>query len=104
MGTPIVAAFDGEIVFQGDGGGYGNLVTDFARKRPRDALCAYAAIRAKTASAPKVKAGDIIGYVGTTGLSTGPHLHFELYQNGEAIDPLGTVTAVAHRTIPLSKC
>ena len=38
----------------------------------------------------KVKAGDVIGYIGTTGLSTGPHLHFELYQNGEAIDPLGT--------------
>ncbi|TGU55137.1 M23 family metallopeptidase, partial [Mesorhizobium sp. M00.F.Ca.ET.186.01.1.1] len=43
----------------------------------------------------KVKAGDVIGYIGTTGLSTGPHLHFELYQNGEAIDPLGTATTVA---------
>ncbi|TIL80232.1 MAG: M23 family metallopeptidase, partial [Mesorhizobium sp.] len=43
----------------------------------------------------KVKAGDIIGYIGTTGLSTGPHLHFELYRNGQAIDPLGTVTAIA---------
>ena len=46
----------------------------------------------------KVKAGDIIGYIGTTGLSTGPHLHFELYQNGQAIDPLGTVTAAIATT------
>ena len=46
---------------------------------------------ANTAVGTPVKAGDIIGYIGTTGLSTGPHLHFELYLNSQAIDPLGTV-------------
>ncbi len=46
-----------------------------------------------------VHAGDVIGYVGTTGLSTGPHLHFELYQNGVAVDPLGgSATALSEGT------
>ncbi|MFD9898304.1 M23 family metallopeptidase [Mesorhizobium sp. NPDC059025] len=95
VGTPIVAAFDGEITFQGDGGGYGNLVkiTHANGRETRYAHMQKFAIA--NGIGTKVKAGDVIGYVGTTGLSTGPHLHFELYQNGEAIDSLGTVTAVA---------
>ncbi|UVK44041.1 M23 family metallopeptidase [Mesorhizobium sp. AR07] len=95
VGTPIEAAFDGEITFQGDGGSYGNLVK-ISHANGRETRYAHMqkfAIEAGVGT--KVKAGDIIGYIGTTGLSTGPHLHFELYQNGEAIDPLGTVTAVA---------
>ncbi|PZV35685.1 M23 family metallopeptidase [Mesorhizobium kowhaii] len=95
VGTPIVAAFDGEITFQGDGGGYGNLVK-ISHGNGRETRYAHMQKFAIAAGVgTKVKAGDIIGYIGTTGLSTGPHLHFELYQNGEAIDPLGTVTAVA---------
>jgi hypothetical protein len=43
----------------------------------------------------QVKAGEVIGYIGTTGLSTGPHLHFELYQGTEAIDPLQSAVQVA---------
>ncbi|MES0100470.1 M23 family metallopeptidase [Mesorhizobium sp. M0019] len=95
VGTPIAAAFDGEISFQGDGGGYGNLVkvSHGSGRETRYAHMQKFAIEGGVGS--KVKAGDIIGYIGTTGLSTGPHLHFELYQNGAAIDPLGTVTAVA---------
>ncbi|MDX8516638.1 M23 family metallopeptidase [Mesorhizobium dulcispinae] len=95
VGTPIMAAFDGEISFQGDGGGYGNLVkiTHANGRETRYAHMQKFAIANGVGT--KVKAGDVIGYIGTTGLSTGPHLHFELYQNGEAIDPLGTVTTVA---------
>jgi murein DD-endopeptidase MepM/ murein hydrolase activator NlpD len=93
VGTPIAAAFDGEITFQGDGGSYGNLVK-IAHPNGRETRYAHMQKFAIASGVgTKVKAGDIIGYIGTTGLSTGPHLHFELYQNGEAIDPLGTVTA-----------
>ena len=95
VGTPIVAAFDGEITFQGDGGGYGNLVK-IAHANGRETRYAHMQKFAIASGiGAKVKAGDVIGYVGTTGLSTGPHLHFELYQNGEAINSLGTVTTVA---------
>lgn len=93
VGTPIAAAFDGEIVFQGDGGGYGNVVK-IAHAGGRETRYAHMSKFAIASGVgTKVKAGDIIGYIGTTGLSTGPHLHFELYQSGQAIDPLGTVTA-----------
>ena len=103
VGTPIAAAFDGEITFQGDGGGYGNLVK-IAHANGRETRYAHMQKFAIASGVgTKVKAGDIIGYIGTTGLSTGPHLHFELYQNGEAIDPLGTVTPQSQRTIPPSK-
>ena len=95
VGTPIMAAFDGEISFQGDGGSYGNLVK-IAHANGRETRYAHMQKFAIASGVgTKVKAGDVIGYIGTTGLSTGPHLHFELYQNGEAIDPLGTVTTVA---------
>jgi len=95
VGTPVMAAFDGEISFQGDGGSYGNLVkiTHANGRETRYAHMQKFAIASGVGT--KVKAGDVIGYIGTTGLSTGPHLHFELYENGEAIDPLGTVTTVA---------
>ncbi|TPM27575.1 M23 family metallopeptidase [Mesorhizobium sp. B2-3-5] len=95
IGTPILAAFDGEISFQGDGGSYGNLIK-IAHSNGRETRYAHMQKFAIASGVgTKVKAGDVIGYIGTTGLSTGPHLHFELYQNGEAIDPLGTVTTVA---------
>ncbi|RWP28888.1 M23 family metallopeptidase [Mesorhizobium sp.] len=95
LGTPIAAAFDGEIVFQGDGSGYGNLVKISHGDGSETRYAHMQKFADKGGVGAKVKAGDIIGYIGTTGLSTGPHLHFELYRNGQAIDPLGTVTAVA---------
>ena len=95
VGTPIAAAFDGEIVFQGDGGDYGNLVR-ISHGNGRETLYAHMQRFAlETGVGTAVKAGEVIGYIGTTGLSTGPHLHFEVHQGSEAIDPLGTVTVVA---------
>ena len=95
IGTPIAAAFDGQIVFEGDGKGYGNLIR-ISHANNRETRYAHMARFADGISVgTTVKAGDVIGYIGTTGLSTGPHLHFELFQDGQAIDPLGTVTVVA---------
>lgn len=96
VGTPVVAAFGGTILAAGDGGTYGNLIkiTHPGNLETRYAhLSAFAdGIKAGVA----VTAGQLIGYIGTTGQSTGPHLHFELYENGVAVDPLvGGVTVVA---------
>jgi murein DD-endopeptidase MepM/ murein hydrolase activator NlpD len=91
VGTPVVAAFDGTIVFAGDGGGYGNLLR-VRHEGGRETRYAHLQRFATADPVGKaVRAGEVIGYVGTTGLSTGPHLHFEIYQNGTAVDPLGTV-------------
>lgn len=90
VGTPIYAAFNGKIKFVGDGGAYGNLVkiSHGKGKETRYAHMSRFASGAKVGR--KVKAGDIIGYVGTTGESSGPHLHFELYRGKRAVDPLAT--------------
>ncbi|MEJ6784817.1 M23 family metallopeptidase [Aminobacter sp. Piv2-1] len=95
VGTPVAAAFDGQVVFEGDGKGYGNLVR-IAHAGNRETRYAHMQrFAAGVGVGSSVKAGDVIGYVGTTGLSTGPHLHFELYQDAQAVDPLGNVTVVA---------
>jgi murein DD-endopeptidase MepM/ murein hydrolase activator NlpD len=99
VGTPIFAAFDGTLAFFGDGKDYGNVVrlSHAGGRETRYAHMSRFAQNLKVGMA--VKAGDIIGYIGTTGLSTGPHLHFELYAGGEAINPLETpVVAVASGT------
>ena len=47
----------------------------------------------------RVRAGEVIGFVGSTGLSTGPHLHSELYRNGQTVDPLGMRFATLTRHV-----
>ncbi|MCQ0990454.1 peptidoglycan DD-metalloendopeptidase family protein [Jiella marina] len=87
-GTPVLAAFDGTVSYAGDGKGYGNfLKIDHGGGR----VTHYAHLsRFAPAARPgrPVRAGEVVGYVGTTGLSTGPHLHFELFVDGKATDPL----------------
>ncbi|WP_406871778.1 M23 family metallopeptidase [Aminobacter sp. P9b] len=98
IGTPIAAAFDGQVAFEGDGKGYGNLIR-ITHANNRETRYAHMQRFADGISVgTTVKAGDVIGYIGTTGLSTGPHLHFELYQDGQAVDPLGTVTVTVAAT------
>jgi murein DD-endopeptidase MepM/ murein hydrolase activator NlpD len=95
LGTPIVAAFDGQITFQGDSGGYGNTVR-ISHSDGRETLYAHLERFAYADGVGRnVKAGEVIGYVGTSGVATGPSLHFELYRNGVAVDPLGDASAAA---------
>lgn len=87
IGTPIYAAGDGVVSFAGRKGAYGNYV---AIKHNGSLSSAYAHMHkfAKgLRSGQKVEQGQVIGYVGTTGRSTGPHLHFEVIQSGRQINP-----------------
>ncbi|HKX79721.1 MAG TPA: M23 family metallopeptidase [Novosphingobium sp.] len=85
-GTPIRAVSDGMVTYAGRHGGHGN----FVRLSHGGGLGTGYAHMSQIAVAPgaSVRAGQVIGYVGSTGLSTGPHLHFEVYQGGRKLDPL----------------
>ena len=88
-GTPILAAADGKVIFSGWKGGYGK-VTKIRHKDGYVTLYAHQS-RLKAKVGKYVKMGEVIGYVGNTGRSTGPHLHFGLYKNGRAINPMRMV-------------
>jgi murein DD-endopeptidase MepM/ murein hydrolase activator NlpD len=91
-GTPVHAAADGVVAVAGDGGAYGNVVYidhDGGRQTRYAHLSAFAE---GLSSGATVAAGDLVGYVGTTGRSTGPHLHFEVRVDGKAVDPMGGET------------
>lgn len=86
-GQPIFAAFDGTVTFAGRQGGYGNMILV---DHGSGCVTAYAHQSAFVAGpGDVVTAGQQIGKVGSTGNSTGPHLHFEVRINGTARDPLG---------------
>jgi murein DD-endopeptidase MepM/ murein hydrolase activator NlpD len=84
-GTPILASAAGTIVFAGWGGGYGNVVVIDHGKGMRTR---YAHMhRISVRNGQRVEQGHTIGQVGSTGLSTGPHLHYEVWMNGKPVDP-----------------
>ena len=83
-GTPIRAARPGRVTFSGSRGGYGNLV-EIDHGDGKSTRYAHASRLLVKVGEP-VSAGTIIGLVGSTGLSTGPHLHYEVRQNGVALD------------------
>ena len=86
-GTPIVAARSGTVIFAGVQGAYGNFVLI---DHGGGLVTAYAhQSRIATSQGASVSGGQVIGYVGSTGRSTGPHLHFETRVNGSARDPYG---------------
>ena len=84
-GSPIRAVTDGIVNFAGWHGGHGNMV----KLTHNGGLGTGYAHMSRIAVAPgaRVAQGQIIGYVGSTGLSTGPHLHFEVYRGGVAVSP-----------------
>ncbi len=88
-GTPILAAADGKVIYSGWKGGYGKVIK-IQHKDGYVSLYAHQS-RLKSKKGEWVKSGKIIGYVGSTGRSTGPHLHFGLYKNGRALDPMQMV-------------
>jgi murein DD-endopeptidase MepM/ murein hydrolase activator NlpD len=85
-GTPIVAVADGQVTGAGWAGGYGRQV----RLEHSGGLATSYSHMSSIAVAPgtRVRRGQVIGYVGSSGLSTGAHLHYELHRNGQPIDPL----------------
>jgi murein DD-endopeptidase MepM/ murein hydrolase activator NlpD len=98
-GTPVKATGNGTITFAGRNGGYGNAVT-IRHGGIYDTLYAHLSRFAKGIKRGKsVKQGDIIGYVGQTGLASGPHLHYEFRVNGVHRNPL-TVTLPKAMQIP----
>jgi uncharacterized protein (TIGR02594 family) len=100
LGSPVKATADGTVVRAGVAGGYGNMVeiqhSDGTTSR-------YAHLHAfRTSVGRPVKQGQVVGLVGSTGQSTGPHLHFEIRKNGSPVDPLGVLGGSA-ATIPAAE-
>ncbi|HEX8581236.1 MAG TPA: peptidoglycan DD-metalloendopeptidase family protein [Acidimicrobiales bacterium] len=86
MGAEILAAADGAVVLAGVNGGYGNCVVIY-HGDGMSTLYGHQS-RIGVAVGDVVRRGDVIGYVGSTGVSTGPHLHFEVRINGNPVDPV----------------
>ena len=87
-GSPIVAAGDGRVVAAGWAGGYGREV----QIAHGDGLLSLYGHMSEIVAAPGsfVRQGQLIGYVGSSGLSTGPHVHFEVRRSGQPVNPLGS--------------
>lgn len=94
-GAPIYAVGDAKVAYSGWHGGHGNYVK---LDHGGGFATAYAHMsRISVPNGARVNAGQVIGYVGSTGLSTGPHLHYELYQNGRAVNPLSVRFTVSNQ-------
>ena len=86
-GTPILAAGKGRIVYRGRRGGYGNYIRIKHNSEYSTAYAHISKFNRRFRKGSRVKQGDIIAYVGSTGRSTGPHLHFEVLRRGKQINP-----------------
>ncbi|WP_027865803.1 M23 family metallopeptidase [Massilia alkalitolerans] len=86
-GTPIRAVADGVIDFAGNSGGYGNQVVLKHWSKYSTAYAHMSRIAPGVRKGAKVSQGQVIGYVGSTGWSTGPHLHYEFRVAGQAQNP-----------------
>ncbi|KQM90561.1 hypothetical protein ASE70_02845 [Sphingomonas sp. Leaf22] len=94
-GSPIRATTDGRVAIAGRHGGYGN----FVKLDHGGGLATGYGHMSRIVVAPgtRVSRGQVIGYVGSTGLSTGPHLHYELWKNGVPVNPRSVAFATVQR-------
>ena len=87
-GTPVRAAANGTVIMAGDGGGYGNrVVLDHGLVSGVSLATTYNHMQSIRVWSGPVSRGDVVGYIGTTGTSTGCHLHFETLEDGDFVDP-----------------
>ena len=98
-GTPIKSTGDGKIIFRGIKGGYGRVVI-VQHGQKYSSLYAHMSKYGRYKKGARIKQGQIVGYVGQSGLATGPHLHYELRVNGVHRNPLTTKFPAAK---PISK-
>ena len=103
-GTPVYAVADGTIASAGRDGGYGNVVTIRHHSGYSSRYAHLSRFGSGVRAGKRVKQNQVIGYVGATGLATGPHLHYELRLNGRAVNsrtvklPGGPPMPAAYRT------
>ncbi|TPG14194.1 M23 family metallopeptidase [Sphingomonas koreensis] len=90
-GSPIHATADGRVLFAGRKGGYGNFVMLSAGGNLTTGFGHMSRIAVRAGEA--VRAGDVIGYIGMTGLTTGPHVHYEVRRGGVPVNPLSVTMA-----------
>ena len=87
-GTPIMSTANGTIEFAGRKGGYGKCVIVKHNDKYKTLYAHMSKIKSGISNGAYVKQTDIIGYVGSTGYATGPHLHLEVRYNGIPVNPL----------------
>jgi len=98
-GTPVKAAADGVVTVAGWQGGNGRFVKIRHDKQYESGYSHLSRIASGMRPGARVRQGQVIGYVGSTGLASGPHLHFAMYSHGKYVDPLKTALP---RTMPLT--
>ena len=97
-GTPVEAAGSGVVRIAGRKGGFGNLVEIRHNSGYVTRYAHLSKIRKGIRAGAKVDQGDVVGYVGSTGISSGPHLHYEVRVNNRLVNPL-SIKSVADRAI-----
>jgi murein DD-endopeptidase MepM/ murein hydrolase activator NlpD len=87
-GTPIKSTSNGKIVFRGKKGGYGNTIIIQHGSKYSTLYAHMSKFRGGLTTGSRIKQGQVIGYIGSSGLATGPHLHYEFRVDGVHRDPL----------------
>lgn len=89
-GTPVKASGDGKVVYVGRHGGHGNFVKIQHAGGFQTAYAHLSRYAKGMRVGQSVRQGQVVAYVGSTGVSTGPHLHYEVIQNGQHVNPMST--------------